>query len=323
MQRPNTSPQLAQLAEDFTRALHLRGNLLKAVGEFVRIKPSFAQLQQNGLRICGDRPERLTEVLGQPHRCIQAHFTLAHLLFGEPLLSDVDRSADDALDLAACIVQCFAACRKPTNGTTTETPADFLGTQLRDAATHDVFEVVLGCLLVLVGGQVPKESAVQLRCAVAADIFTRFVDTNDAPECVRHEDDSTDDTEDGGHEIAFVFERLGSLREALLRRGTARVALALLELTHVAPPCLTTRDSPRTCGDIVASEEARQSLQLIDLQPGSDLLHLVRYVVGQSSPGGENSGAFAARGIQGMAGILNTRPGVASNHPRDFWKATA
>jgi hypothetical protein len=154
-------------------------------------------------------------------------------------------------------VQYFAACRKPTNGTTAETPADFLGTQLRDAATHDVFEVVLGCLLVLVGGQVPKESTVQLRCTVAAEIFTRFVDTNDAPNSVRHEDDSTDDTEDGGHEIAFVFDRRGSLREALLRRGTARVALALLDLTHVAPPCLTTRDSPRTFGDIVASEEAR------------------------------------------------------------------
>jgi two-component system response regulator FixJ len=37
------------------------------------------------------------------------------------------------------------------------------------------------------------------------------------------------------------------------------------------------------------------SLQLIDLQPGSDLLQLVRYVVGHSSRGGENSGALAAQ----------------------------
>jgi hypothetical protein len=65
------------------------------------------------------------------------------------------------------------------------------------------------------------------------------------------------------------------------------------------------------------------SLRLIDLQPGSDRLQLVRYVVGHSSRGGENSAALAASGIQGMAGILNTRPGVASNHPTDFWKATA
>ena len=35
---PNALPQLAQVMEDFTRVLHLRGNLLQAVGEFAPVR---------------------------------------------------------------------------------------------------------------------------------------------------------------------------------------------------------------------------------------------------------------------------------------------
>src|SRR5262249_24838256 len=73
--------------------------------------------------------------------------------------------------------------------------------------------------------------------------------------------------QDRGQEVAFVLERLDALRDAFLESGriVARLGSGMLGLTHVDPPSLTMRDSPRGCKDIVPGEEARH-VALDDLQ---------------------------------------------------------